>query len=282
MTQVKLLGELGEKFGTDWQCAGKSMRDILKLIDCQTPGFREYLAECHSKNIGFTFQNGEDFIEEEMEMWLPSLKDTVIISPVPAGSGKGLGKILAAIIAIIVIVSTGGTAAAASAAGGTGTTTAVATNAAGVTTATTTAPGAFGLTTGKTVTTLGSSSAPVTSFSLTGKGYAVMMLGANLGIAGITEMSAPDAGDMNDDPSFLFNGADQNMEQGQPVPVLYGTMKIGGTPISQGFAAGELRDGKINLSSGTINSDIYYYGTSSTAAATSPSNGDGTGAVQLK
>ena len=54
MTHVKLLGELGAKFGTDWQCAGKSVREVLKLIDCQTDGFREYIAECHDKNIGFT------------------------------------------------------------------------------------------------------------------------------------------------------------------------------------------------------------------------------------
>ena len=48
-------------------------------------------------------------------------------------------------------------------------------------------------------------------------------------------MSAPDAGDMTSDPSFLFNGADNSIEQGKPVPVLYGKMKIGGTPISQQF-----------------------------------------------
>ena len=66
MTQVKLLGELGDKFGTDWQCSGKSVREVLKLIDCQTDGFREYLAECHDKNIGFTIQNGEDFLDDNI------------------------------------------------------------------------------------------------------------------------------------------------------------------------------------------------------------------------
>ena len=48
MTQVKLLGELGEKYGTDWSCGHNSVRDILKLIDCQVEGFRDYLAECLS------------------------------------------------------------------------------------------------------------------------------------------------------------------------------------------------------------------------------------------
>ena len=78
MTHVKLLGELGEKFGTDWECAGSSVREVLKLIDCQVEGFREYFAECHAKNIGFTIQNGEDFIDADMnELSLNTLKDTV-------------------------------------------------------------------------------------------------------------------------------------------------------------------------------------------------------------
>ena len=57
---------------------------------------------------------------------------------------------------------------------------------------------------------------------LPGPGFFVASIGANLAIAGLTEMSAPDAGDMTSDPSFLFNGADNSIEQGKPVPVLYG------------------------------------------------------------
>ena len=34
MTQVKLMGELGEKFGSEWECVDTSIRDILKCIDC--------------------------------------------------------------------------------------------------------------------------------------------------------------------------------------------------------------------------------------------------------
>ena len=276
MTQVKLLGELGDKFGTDWQCAGKSMRDILKLIDCQTDGFREYFAECHAKNIGFTIQNGEDFIEEDAEMWLPTLKDTVIISPVPAGSGKGLGKILAAILMITAVVMTGG--AAAGAVGGTGTVGAVSGNTlaamqagtavSGIGTGTLTATSSFGiggLNLGTVTSISVEGAAAVTSYSLSTAGYMLIAMGANLGIMGITEMSAPDAGDMTSDPSYLFNGADNNIEQGQPVPVLYGTMKIGGTSISQGFQTGELRGAKFDYASGSISS--YYYGGSTGTGA---------------
>jgi len=53
---------------------------------------------------------------------------------------------------------------------------------------------------------------------------------------------APDAGDMTSDPSFLFNGADNTIEQGQPVPLLYGEMRIGGLPISQQFSVGRIKN----------------------------------------
>jgi len=246
MTHVKLLGELGDNFGTEWQCAGNSVREILKLIDCQVDGFKEYIAECHDKNIAFTIQNGEDFIDADIdELGLNNLKDTVIISPVPAGSGKGLGKLLTGLLMLAAMFFIPGAGAMFTA-----------------------APTAAGLSGASTIGA-GMAAGQVSAFtamqygaavSLTVPGAMVMMLGANLAIAGITEMSAPDAGDMTSDPSFLFNGADNNVEQGQPVPVLYGTMKIGGTPISQGFQTGKLRGANLNYSSGTITGG--YYGSS--------------------
>ena len=111
---------------------------------------------------------------------------------------------------------------------------------------------------------------------------ALMYLGANLAIMGITEMSAPDAGDMTSDPSYLFNGADNNIEQGQPVPVLYGTMKIGGTSISQGFQTGSLKGARFDYASGSISS--YYYGGSTGTGAVGGTGwmNSGKGALLIK
>ena len=263
MTQVKLLGELGAKFGTDWQCAGKSVREVLKLIDCQTDGFREYIAECHDKNIGFTIQNGEDFIDDDInELGLNNLKDTVIISPVPAGSGKGLGKIISGLLLIAAMFFIPGMSGMAF----TTKTGAMAGSSMGV--------GAAG-----GVSATGMSAAQVLqaggTLSLTTPGAAMMYLGANLAIMGITEMTAPDAGDMTSDPSYLFNGADNNIEQGQPVPVLYGTMKIGGTSISQGFQTGSLKGMSFQGGTNTIGS--YYYGGSNGTGSVGGGGGGGGG-----
>ncbi len=272
MTHVKLLGELGDNFGTEWQCAGNSVREILKLIDCQVDGFKEYIAECHDKNIAFTVQNGEDFIDADInELALNNLKDTVIISPVPAGSGKGLGKLLTGLLMLAAMFFMPGMGALTSATGGLGSTGAI--TQAGM--AGLHAGGTLNIATGA-VTGLSASQAAAAglTLSLTVPGAMVMMLGANLAIAGITEMSAPDAGDMTSDPSFLFNGADNNIEQGQPVPVLYGTLKIGGTPVSQGFQTGELKGASLNYSSSSVSS-TYYGGTAGTSSSSGTKRGTG-------
>lgn len=252
MTHVKLMGELGEKFGTDWKCQKSSVREVLKLIDCQVEGFKEYLGDCHQKNIQFSLQNGDDFIEEFEELGLQGIvKDTLIITPVPTGSGKGLKKLIAAALLITALLfmpqmgsafTTGGSTAS-SGAFITGQT------ATGVTTSFSVGSGfsvagiaAPTMTTGTSV-----SAALASGASLNFAGMAVAMLGINLAFQGLAEMSAPDAGKMESDPAFLFNSSNSNVEQGQPVPVLYGKLKIGGTPISQGFQSGAIREMPNNI-----------------------------------
>ena len=243
MTQVKLLGELGKKFGSEWTSNSKSMRDILKLIDCQVDGFKEYLQDCHEKNIGFTIQNGEDFIDYD-DLVLCPIKDTVIISAIPAGSGKGLKKILGSlgILAIMIFNPTA----------------------------------VF-------VEGVGSFSAAMEAgffASLNNTGLFLTSIGANLAIAGITEMMLPDAGDMTSDPSFLFNGADNTIEQGQPVPLLYGEMRIGGLPISQQFSVGRIKNRQgYQFLSGDTDYVATRYAGSTSGGTTGGGVGGATGAA---
>ena len=275
MTQVKLLGELGERYGTDWSCGHKSVRDILKLIDCQTEGFKEYLAECHEKGIQFTIQNGDEFMEADLnEMALNNLKDTVIITPIPAGSGKGMKKLIAGLLliaAFFFIPGLGGLMIQGTAVSG-------GALAGGVTAAGTSSTLLVGGQMG-----MSAASALAAGASLSTLGSMVLMLGTNLALVGLAEMQMPDAGEMTSDPSFLFNGANSNIEQGQPVPVLYGTMKIGGTPLSQGFKAGELKNTVYNLANASATAQTYFGdGNSTYAVGGSSSADDGTAAVMIK
>ena len=275
MTQVKLLGELGERYGTDWSCGHKSVRDILKLIDCQTEGFKEYLAECHEKGIQFTIQNGDEFMEADLnEMALNNLKDTVIITPIPAGSGKGMKKLIAGLLliaAFFFIPGLGGLMIQGTAVSG-------GALAGGVTAAGTSSTLLVGGQMG-----MSAASALAAGASLSTLGSMVLMLGTNLALVGLAEMQMPDPGEMTSDPSFLFNGANSNIEQGQPVPVLYGTMKIGGTPLSQGFKAGELKNTVYNLANASATAQTYFGdGNSTYAVGGSSSADDGTAAVMIK
>lgn len=228
MTHVKLLGELGEKFGSEWISGDSSVRDILKLIDCQVDGFKEYFAECYDKGIEFSIQNGDDFLDAE-DLSLPVLKDTVIITPVPSGAGKGMKKLITGLLILGAMFLMPGTAGLFTSGGAAGTTINLGIAGGGSMTLGTSAYTAIA--TGGTLNTLGLFTA---------------MLGVNLALAGIMEMSVDDADPVDSGESNLFTGAEQQIEQGKPVPLLYGQMKIGASPINQGFVPGKITGNNYN------------------------------------
>lgn len=230
MTHVKLMGEMGDKFGSEWECIDTNVRDILKCINVQTEGLQEYLLDCHMKNIEFSIQSGDNLIEEFPELYLNVARDEVIITPVPAGSGKGLGKLITGLLLLAAFLFMPGIGAAMTTGGAT------------------TAGGSFAVGAGATGGVMqagimygtGTSVASAISAgaALNLGGMAVMMLGTNLALMGLAEMSAPDPDKTTDDPSYLFNGAQNHIDQGKPVPLLYGELTIGGAPIYQGYTPG--------------------------------------------
>ena len=55
----------------------------------------------------------------------------------------------------------------------------------------------------------------------------------NLAMTGLTEMMAPDPeGDKDQQSSYNFNGLEQNVIEGDPVPVLYGRLQVPGQPVN--------------------------------------------------
>ena len=45
MHTVTLLGDIGDKFGETWTMNVEYVKDIFKLIECQRPGFKQYLID---------------------------------------------------------------------------------------------------------------------------------------------------------------------------------------------------------------------------------------------
>lgn len=64
-------------------------------------------------------------------------------------------------------------------------------------------------------------------------GTLVSGMATSLALAGIQELLAPDPSvDMDQPDNYLFNGSQQNVVEGDPIPLLYGELRVPGTPIS--------------------------------------------------
>lgn len=207
--KVYLEGEMAEKFGPEFTIKAKTTADVFRNLECNFPELRQYLIECHEKDIGFLCQVGDEGLQDEEELLLSLGEGDVYISPQPAGSKSGIGKILAA-IAIVVIVglsalATGGASLAAIGA---------TINAVGFVGA---VGAGLGIATGSLL------------------GLAALGIAVNLALTGIQQIMAPDPSvdDFNNDKetSYLFQGAEQSIVEGDPVPVVYGQLRVPGRPI---------------------------------------------------
>ena len=207
------MGEIGEKFGTEWDMNVSNFRDVFRLIDCQTEGFKKYLVECAEKGIDFTIQNGEDLIEGTVDAMIAPVKDTVIITPVAAGAGAS--DVFKVIVAALLIIYGPGFIE-----GLSGTTEAV------YTTTTQTINGVEVSATVQTGTQLNTAGQIATR--------AIQGLGATLGMDGVTGYLTPDS-PSEAGKSYLYNGPENNTLQGAPVPLLYGRLLVGGAVINFGF-----------------------------------------------
>lgn len=102
MQRVKLIGNIskyGKKpFKTD--CA--NIRDIFKLIECQNPGFRQYLVKAADAGVAFEIKRGNTYLEHGDELLMNLNDEDIVITEVPAGSSSGIGKILASVVLYVI------------------------------------------------------------------------------------------------------------------------------------------------------------------------------------
>jgi predicted phage tail protein len=85
MQKVTLMGGL-EQFGKEWHIKCGTIQDILKLIDCQTPGFRKYLIECDEAGLDIEIVRGSDILVDPRELLMNISDEDIFITIVPAGS----------------------------------------------------------------------------------------------------------------------------------------------------------------------------------------------------
>lgn len=189
--EVKLLGELGRKFGRSYKFLVRNPKDVLSALSRQIDGFKEYLCNAHENGMGFRLitdePEGIDYDRLELSC------ERLIIAPVVAGAGgKGfsIGQILlgVALVALAFIPGVGTATAAAVSAGAKAGLTALGTS-------------LFTLGVGLVLTGIAGFLSPQANLSAGGS-------------------------DTKKKESFIFDRSAELTSQGYPVPLVYGRYLI--------------------------------------------------------
>jgi len=189
MVEIKLLGELGRKFGRKHCFMAHSARDVFSALSNQLEGFKEYLCAAHEKGVGFKLID-DDVDGMDYENVLMGCR-RLIIAPIVSGGGS-TGRILIGVALVaLAFVSFGSSTIFAGFLG------AQAAAAAGVS----------------------------AGFSL-GSGL-LFSLGTSLVLTGVSSLLSPTpdlskSKEADRVDSFLFDRSAALTVQGQPVPLLYG------------------------------------------------------------
>ena len=79
-----------------------------------------------------------------------------------------------------------------------------------------------------------------------------MSIATNLAMTGIAELMAPDPStdQGGGDSNYLFNGANTNHAEGDPVPLLYGELRVPGRRISANIVNGKYINNNATVDSG--------------------------------
>lgn len=97
MQRVRLLGELGERFGAEHKFYNlRSPAEAIKLLCVNDPAFTEYLATSHEHGIGYQVIQAESELDYP-DLQLPFGERDLTIVPVVMGSGGAVTKILVGI-----------------------------------------------------------------------------------------------------------------------------------------------------------------------------------------
>ena len=183
MVEVKLLGELGKRFGRKHRFMAHSARDIFSALSNQLEGFKDYFCNAHEKGIGFKLIDGDPDGMDYENVLMGCRR--LIIAPVVSGGGA-LGRILIGVALIALSFGVASIAAGAALAG---------------------SLSGFGL----------QALAFVTQAGL----YAGIAMTVT-GVAQLLTPTPSAAKETERKDSFLFDRASDLTVQGQPVPILYG------------------------------------------------------------
>lgn len=218
LKKVKLYGELGEKYGKEWDLAVESPAEAIRALCANNPGFRQFMSTSEDRGMGYkVLVAGAPLQEAGAELHNPTGRQDIKIVPVILGAKSGIGQVIVGALMVYVAVMTAGASAIALA------------EASAV---------SAGAAAGTISGTLGmSAQLSLGMASLSGGTMMAAKFGAALVLGGIASMMAPTpspaAGERAQ--NYAFNGATNTTRQGVAIPVCYGQLMVGGAVISSGI-----------------------------------------------
>ena len=102
MVEVKLLGELGRRFGRSYRFMANSPKDVISALSNQLVGFKDYLTGAHEDGVGFRLVDEDADGMDYEKVMMPCRQ--LVIAPIISGGGN-IGRILigVALIALAFI-----------------------------------------------------------------------------------------------------------------------------------------------------------------------------------
>ena len=213
LKKIKLYGELGDKFGKEWNLDINSPSEAIRALDVNNRDFRSYMVNSEKNGIAYKIIVGKSYLEEKEELYYPSGKQEIKIIPVVIGAKKsGLGMIIFGGVLLMAPYM------APSLFGGT----------------------YYGAAASSVASLTGGTAVGGSVFSGMGAfmAKASMKLGLALILNGVASLLAPTPKTTErpeDHPSYAFDGAANTTRQGVPIPICYGQLIVGGAVISSGI-----------------------------------------------
>lgn len=103
--EVKLLGELGRKFGRSYRFVADSPRQVISALSNQLEGFKQYLTEAHENGVAFRLVDDDSEGMDYENVLMPCKR--LIIAPIVTGGGMTGRIILGVALVALAFVSFG-------------------------------------------------------------------------------------------------------------------------------------------------------------------------------
>lgn len=104
LTKVKLLGELGRRFGREWVLDIQTPVEALRAIGVQARGFFEFLEQSTKNGVDYRLVSGNPLgIGEDQLDWYLS-GDCLVIAPIIRAKG-GIGRVLLGVVLVGVALA---------------------------------------------------------------------------------------------------------------------------------------------------------------------------------